>query len=87
MSKPDYIYCLVEKETKIADMKNDPMFLVAYVENGYSIYLSAEDAEHGRQAGDAYDEPGRTRVVGFRIMPFLPKKKMKIRKEKQGNEN
>ena len=73
--KNDCIYCLVEKETKIVDMKNDPMFLVDYVENGYSIYLSAEDADQGRLDGDAYDESGKTRVVGFRITPFLPKRR------------
>jgi hypothetical protein len=72
--KNDCIYCLVETDTKIADMKH-PLFFVDYIENGYSTYLSAEDAEYGRQAGDAYNEPGRTRVVGFRITPFLPKRR------------
>lgn len=52
-------------------------YLERYLDAGHSTYPTAEEAEAGRQAGDAYDEPGRTRVVGFRVRAFLPKKKGK----------
>ena len=74
MTNDNVIYCLVEREMKISQM-NHPLFLAKYLDNGYTYYYSAEDAERGRQNGDAYDDPGKTRVVGFRVMPFLPKKK------------
>ena len=72
------VYCLIEPCEKIRDM--DAATLVEYLDDGYAHYQSAEEAEEGRQNGDAYDEPGKTRVVGFKIIPFLPrKKKMRIR--------
>lgn len=50
-------------------------WLLGYLHYDQSVYFSAEKAEAGRQAGDAYDDPGKTRVVGFEIKPFLPKKR------------
>lgn len=70
--KNDCIFCLVEKDMKIKDL--DANYLNSYLKEGYSSYLCAETAEVGRRRGDAYDEPGRTRVVGFKIIPFLPPK-------------
>lgn len=67
------IYCLVEREEKIRNL--DACYLIGYLENGYSTYLSAGDAEEGRQRGDAYDNPAETRVVGFKVTPFLAKKR------------
>lgn len=69
------MFILAEKEVPIRGM--DAWYLADYLANGYSKYLTAEEAESGRQACDAYDEPGRTRVVGFRVKAFLPKKKGK----------
>ena len=80
MAKDNVIYCLVEREMKISQMKH-PLFFAEYIDNGYTCYSSAEEAERGRQNGDAYDDPGKTRVVGFRVTPFLPKK----RKKQKGN--
>ena len=53
----------------------DARWLMEYIRDGQSVYFTADGAEHGRQAGDAYDEPGKTRVVGFEMKPFLPPKK------------
>lgn len=53
----------------------DATWLLSYLHYDQSVYPSAEEAEEGRQAGDAYDDPGRTRVVGFEVKPFLPKKR------------
>lgn len=69
------IFILAEKEIPVRDM--DAWFLADYLNDGYSKYPTAEEAEAGRKSGDAYDEPGLTRVVGFRIEAFLPKKKGK----------
>ena len=66
------IFILAERETPLRNM--GAWFLSNYLEDGHSVYATAEGAEAGRQAGDAYDEPGRTRVVGFRVKAFLPKK-------------
>ena len=76
------IYCLVEREEKIRDL--DAYYLIGYLENGYATYLSAEDAEEGRQRGDAYDNPAKTRVVGFKVTPFLAKKR-NVRKARKGS--
>lgn len=73
------VFILAEKETRVRDMS--AWYLVGYLNNGYSTYLTAEEAEEGRQAGDAYDDPGRTRAVGFRVEAFLPKKKGKRKKK------
>ena len=76
------IFCLVEKAWKLREL--DAFFLKNYLDAGYATYYTAEEAEEGRQRGDAYDQPGKTRVVGFRIIPFLPKKnKQKKTKEKK----
>lgn len=69
------IFCLVEKDWKLREL--DAFFLKNYIDAGYATYYTAEEAEEGRQRGDAYDEPGKTRVVGSRIIPFLPKKTKK----------
>lgn len=76
-SEPDWnvIYVLADREERVRDMS--AWYLVNHVKNGYWTYDTAEEAEAGRQAGDAYDEPGRTRVVGFKVKAFLPKKKGK----------
>ena len=75
------IFCLVEKGWKLREL--DAFYLKNYIDDGSATYCTAEEAEEGRQRGDAYDEPGKTRVVGFRIIPFLPKKnKQKKTKEK-----
>lgn len=87
MSKDDddgsCIYCLVEKEFKIR--KLDAYYLYAYINDKNATYMSAEDAEEGRKNGDAFDEIGKTRVVGFRITPFLPKKRKNGRKAGRRN--
>ena len=70
--KCDAIYCLMDVDEKLRDM--DAATLCAYLDVGFAHYMSAEEAEAGRQNGDAYDEPGKTRVVGFRVVPFLPKR-------------
>lgn len=69
------MFILADREDHVRDM--GAWYLESYLNAGYSRYLTAEEAEEGRQAGDAYDEPGRTRVVGFRVKAFLPKKKGK----------
>lgn len=69
------LFVLADREDHVRDM--DAWYLANYLENGYSVYDTAEEAEEGRQAGDAYDDPGGTRVVGFRVKAFLPKKKGK----------
>lgn len=69
------IYILADKTDKLRDM--DARYLAKYLDGGFANYDTAEGAEEGRQNGDAYDEPGKTRVVGFKITPFLPKKKTK----------
>ena len=76
--KNDTVYLLVEKGLKIREL--DALYLLNYLHYGYSSYFSAEEAEEGRKNGDAYDEPGKTRVVGFKITPFLPKVKKAKRK-------
>lgn len=87
MSKDDTdgscIYCLVEKEFKIREL--DAYYLYAYINDKNATYMSAEDAEEGRKNGDAFDEIGKTRVVGFRITPFLPKKRKNGRKNGRRN--
>lgn len=76
MSAENCIYILADKADKIKDM--DARYLLTYlVKDGFANYLSYEEAESGRQDGDAYDKPGLTRVIGFRITPFVPKKKKK----------
>lgn len=78
MPGDDCLYVLAEREDKVRDM--DAAYLLTYlVSDGYASYLSTEEAEESRQRGGAYDEPGRTRVVGFRVKPFLPKRKGKKR--------
>ena len=74
----DTIYVLAERDTPVRSM--DATWLLGYLRYGLSVYFSAEEAEKGRQAGDAYDEPGRTRVVGIEIKPFLPKRKRRGRR-------
>lgn len=69
------LFILAERETPVRDM--GAAYLRCYLADGYSVYDTAEAAEAGRQAGDAYDEPGRTRVVGIRVKAFLPRKKGK----------
>lgn len=87
MSKDDTdgscIYCLVEKEFKIREL--DAYYLYAYINDKNATYMSAEDAEEGRKNGDAFDEIGKTRVVGFRITPFLPMKRKNERKNGKRN--
>lgn len=78
------IFFLVEKDWKLREL--DAFFLKNYLEAGYATYYTAEEAEEGRQRGDAYDEPGKTRVVGFRIIPFLPKKNKKKKTKEKTNE-
>lgn len=72
------IYVLAERDTSMTSI--DEQWLLRYLHYDQSVYFSAEEAEEGRQAGDAYDEPGRTRVVGFEIKPFLPKRKRRGRR-------
>ncbi len=67
------IYCLIEVGHNVCD--RDSRTLARYLSNGYVFFPSQEMAEEGRKNGAAYDEPGRTRVVGFRVAPFIPKKK------------
>lgn len=69
------IFILADREDRVRDM--DAEYLVDYLECGFSSYPTSGEAEVGRQAGDAYDDPGGTRVVGFRVEAFLPKKKGK----------
>ena len=78
------IFCLVEKDWKLREL--DAFFLKNYIDAGYATYYTVEEAEEGRQRGDAYDEPGKTRVVGFRIIPFLPKKNKKKKTKEKTNE-
>ena len=66
------IYVLAERDTPMTSI--DEQWLLRYLHYDQSVYFSAEEAEEGRQAGDAYDDPRKTRVVGFEIKPFLPKK-------------
>lgn len=72
MERADAIYILADREDPVCIMDAD--YLAGYLENGFASYLTAEEAEEGRKRGDAYDSPGLTRVVGFRVTPFLPKK-------------
>lgn len=72
MKRADAIYILAEREDPVRTM--DAGYLADYLESGFASYLTAEEAEEGRKRGDAYDSPGLTRVVGFRVTPFLPKK-------------
>ena len=69
------IYILADREDRVRDM--DAEYLVDYLESGFSSYPTSGEAEEGRQAGAAYDDPKFTRVVGFRVKAFLPKKKGK----------
>ena len=71
-NKVETVYCLIETSIKICDV--DATTLVEYLLDGHVNYLSADEADKGRRRGDAYDNPGMTRVVGFKIIPFLPKK-------------
>lgn len=66
------LFILAERGTRVRNM--NARYLERYLNDGRVTYLTAEEAEAGRQAGDAYDEPGRTRVVGFRVGAFLPRK-------------
>lgn len=66
------LFILAERGTRVRNM--NARYLERYLNAGQVTYLTAEEAEAGRQAGDAYDEPGRTRVVGFRVEAFLPRK-------------
>jgi hypothetical protein len=75
MERVDTIYILADREDPVRIMDAD--YLVGYLENGFASYLTAEEAEEGRKRGDAYDDPGATRVVGFCVKPFLPKKERK----------
>ena len=80
------VFCLIEVEEKMPDLKRYAAEeLMNQVEKGYATYPTAEYAEEGRKNGDAYDQPGRTRVVGFRVQAFLPKKrKKKVKRESRG---
>ena len=69
------LFILAEREDHVRNM--DAAYLANYLKDGYSVYATAGEADAGRRAGDAYDEPGRTRVVGFRVEAFLPRKKGK----------
>lgn len=69
------LFILADREDRVRDM--DAWYLANYLESGLSRYLTAEEAEKGRQAGEAYDDPKLTRVVGFRTKAFLPRKKGK----------
>ena len=69
------LFMLVEKEARVRDLS--VWYLVRALNSGHYTYPTAEKAEEGRQAGDAYDDPKLTRVVGFRVKAFLPKKKGK----------
>lgn len=71
------LFILADREDRVRDM--DAWYLANYLGAGISVYRTAEEAEEGRQAGDAYDDPKLTRVVGFRVKAFLPKKKGKRR--------
>jgi hypothetical protein len=72
------IYVLAERTVPMKRI--DARWLLSYLHYDQSVYPPAEEAEEGRQAGDAYDEPGRTRVVGIEIKPFLPKRKRRGRR-------
>lgn len=65
-------YILVEKEVNVRDI--DSHFLLRFLASGYKTYPTYDEAEAGRQGGDAYDNPSETRVIGISITPFLPKK-------------
>lgn len=65
-------YILVEKEVNVRDM--DSHFLLRFLASGYKTYPTYDEAEAGRQSGDAYEDPSETRVIGISITPFLPKK-------------
>ena len=69
------LFILADREDRVRDM--DAWYLANYLGAGLSVYVTSEEAEAGRQAGDAYDDPKFTRVVGFRVKAFLPKKKGK----------
>lgn len=69
------IYVLAERDRSIKLI--DSYWLLNYLHYGQSIYHSAKDAEEGRQAGDAYDDPGKTRAVGIELKSFLPSRKKK----------
>lgn len=70
------VYVLLERSRKMPEVKRRAANVLAgYASNGYRVYGTAEAAEAGRMAGEAYDEPWKTRVVGFRVEAFLPKKK------------
>ena len=73
----DTIYVLAERDTPMNCI--DATWLLRYLRYDQSVYPSAEEAEEGRQTGDAYDDPRKTRVVGFELKPFLPKKKRRGR--------
>ena len=78
------IFILADVADKIADM--DAAYLLNYLTEGYSKYLDAEEAEEGRQRGDAYDEPFLSKVIGFEVKPFvvkMPKKKTESKGRRQ----
>ena len=71
------VYVLAERSTPMKRI--GAQWLLSYLYYEQSVYGSAEEAEAGRQAGDAYDEPERSRVVGIEIKSFLPKRKRRGR--------
>lgn len=68
----DSFFILVEREINLRAMDSD--FIRKFLSDGHKVYPSYDDAEAGRQRGDAYDNPSATRVIGVNITPFLPKK-------------
>lgn len=69
------IFVLMERDRKVSDIDaHAATELAGHVADGRCTYATAEEAEEGRRNGDAYDDPGMTRVVGFRVEAFLPKK-------------
>ena len=75
----DTIYLLIEKDIRLKDMGVYDLY--EHFENGYATYDTPEEAEEGRKRGDAYDDISRTRVVGFKVTPFLPKHKRGTKNE------
>ena len=67
MIRQNEIWILAERDDKLREMDSD--YLLAYI-NQHTIratYDTREDAEEARMRGDAYDDPRKTKVVGFRI--------------------
>lgn len=67
------LFILAEKDHKVEDM--DALYLERYINDGCATYQTASEAERGRKNGHAYDDPDETKVVGFEIKPFVPKKR------------